>query len=397
MRSVMKVAIVHEWFSSYAGSEKVVEQILRCYPEADLFAVCDFLKPKDRDFLNNKKINTTFIQHLPFAAKKFQSYLPLMPLAIEQLDMSAYDVVISSSHAVSKGVITGPDQIHISYVHSPIRYAWDFQHQYLRESGLNKGIKGWLAKYLLHKIRIWDYRTAAGVNHFIGNSQFIVRRINKVYGRQANVIYPPVNTDKFEFSENKEDFYLAACRMVPYKRVDLIVSAFAKMPDKKLVVIGDGSEMEKIKQLATDNITLLGYQDDAALVDYMKRAKAYVFAAEEDFGISPVEAQASGTPVITYGKGGCLETVIPLGSEKPTGLFFFEQTADAICDAVNDFEKHHSDINSHDCREHALTFSEQRFRNEMSSFVENAWMQFSESLINTQIEKLQKKYTHPRT
>lgn len=393
----MKVAIVHEWFSSYAGSEKVVEQILRCYPEADLFAVCDFLKPKDRDFLNNKKINTTFIQHLPFAAKKFQSYLPLMPLAIEQLDMSAYDVVISSSHAVSKGVITGPDQIHISYVHSPIRYAWDFQHQYLREAGLNKGIKGWLAKYLLHKIRIWDYRTAAGVNHFIGNSQFIARRINKVYGRQANVIYPPVNTDKFEFSENKEDFYLAACRMVPYKRVDLIVSAFAKMPDKKLVVIGDGSEMEKIKQLATDNITLLGYQDDAALVDYMKRAKAYVFAAEEDFGISPVEAQASGTPVITYGKGGCLETVIPLGSEKPTGLFFFEQTADAICDAVNDFEKHHSDINSHDCREHALTFSEQRFRNEMSSFVENAWMQFSESLINTQIEKLQKNYTHPRT
>lgn len=393
----MKVAIVHEWFSSYAGSEKVVEQILRCYPEADLFAVCDFLKPKDRDFLNNKKINTTFIQHLPFAAKKFQSYLPLMPLAIEQLDMSAYDVVISSSHAVSKGVITGPDQIHISYVHSPIRYAWDFQHQYLREAGLNKGIKGWLAKYLLHKIRIWDYRTAAGVNHFIGNSQFIVRRINKVYGRQANVIYPPVNTDKFEFSENKEDFYLAACRMVPYKRVDLIVSAFAKMPDKKLVVIGDGSEMEKIKQLATDNITLLGYQDDAALVDYMKRAKAYVFAAEEDFGISPVEAQASGTPVITYGKGGCLETVIPLGSEKPTGLFFFEQTADAICDAVNDFEKHHSDINSHDCREHALTFSEQRFRNEMSSFVENAWMQFSESLINTQIEKIQKNYTHPRT
>lgn len=199
----MKVAIVHEWFSSYAGSEKVVEQILRCYPDADVFAVCDFLKPKDKHFLNNKKVTTTFIQRLPFAAKKFQSYLPLMPLAIEQLDMSAYDVVISSSHAVSKGVITGPDQIHVSYVHSPIRYAWDFQHQYLRESGLNKGLKGWLAKYLVHKIRIWDYRTAAGVNHFIGNSRFIARRINKVYGRQADVIYPPVNTDKFEFSEKK--------------------------------------------------------------------------------------------------------------------------------------------------------------------------------------------------
>lgn len=391
----MKVAIVHEWFSSYAGSEKVVEQILRCYPDADVFAVCDFLKPKDKHFLNNKKVTTTFIQRLPFAAKKFQSYLPLMPLAIEQLHMSAYDVVISSSHAVSKGVITGPDQIHVSYVHSPIRYAWDFQHQYLRESGLNKGLKGWLAKYLLHKIRIWDYRTAAGVNHFIGNSRFIARRINKVYGRQADVIYPPVNTDKFEFSEKKEDFYLAACRMVPYKRVDLIVSAFAKMPDKKLVVIGDGSEMDKIKQLATDNITLLGYQDDAAMVDYMKRAKAYVFAAEEDFGISPVEAQASGTPVITYGKGGCLETVKPLGSDKPTGLFFFEQTADAICEAVNTFEKYADKIKPEDCREHALTFSEQRFRDEISQYVDSAWAQYSESLINTQAARVQNSYTHP--
>lgn len=391
----MKVAIVHEWFSSYAGSEKVVEQILRCYPDADIFAVCDFLKPKEKHFLNNKKVTTTFIQRLPFAAKKFQSYLPLMPLAIEQLDMSAYDVVISSSHAVSKGVITGPDQIHVSYVHSPIRYAWDFQHQYLRESGLNKGLKGWLAKYLLHKIRIWDYRTAAGVNHFIGNSRFIARRINKVYGRQADVIYPPVNTDKFEFSDKKEDFYLAACRMVPYKRVDLIVSAFAKMPDKKLVVIGDGSEMDKIKQLAMDNITLLGYQDDAAMVDYMKRAKAYVFAAEEDFGISPVEAQASGTPVITFGKGGCLETVIPLGSDKPTGLFFFEQTADAICEAVNTFEKYADEIKPEDCREHALTFSEQRFRDEISQYVDSAWAQYSESLINTQAARVQNSYTHP--
>lgn len=391
----MKVAIVHEWFSSYAGSEKVVEQILRCYPDADIFAVCDFLKPKEKHFLNNKKVTTTFIQRLPFAAKKFQSYLPLMPLAIEQLDMSAYDVVISSSHAVSKGVITGPDQIHVSYVHSPIRYAWDFQHQYLRESGLNKGLKGWLAKYLLHKIRIWDYRTAAGVNHFIGNSRFIARRINKVYGRQADVIYPPVNTDKFEFSDKKEDFYLAACRMVPYKRVDLIVSAFAKMPDKKLVVIGDGSEMDKIKQLAMDNITLLGYQDDAAMVDYMKRAKAYVFAAEEDFGISPVEAQASGTPVITFGKGGCLETVKPLCSDKPTGLFFFEQTADAICEAVNTFEKYADEIKPEDCREHALTFSEQRFRDEISQYVDSAWAQYSESLINTQAARVQNSYTHP--
>ncbi|QEM90884.1 glycosyltransferase family 4 protein [Kosakonia radicincitans] len=394
MRNAMKVAIVHEWLSSYAGSEKVVEQILRCYPDADIFAVCDFLKPEDRAFLNNKKVTTTFIQRLPWAAKKFQSYLPLMPLAIEQLDMSAYDVVISSSHAVAKGVITGPDQIHISYVHSPIRYAWDFQHQYLREAGLDKGLKGWIAKYLLHKIRIWDYRTAAGVTHFIGNSKFIGRRINKVYGRQASVIYPPVNTEKFKFSDTKEDFYLAACRMVPYKRVDLIVSAFAKMPDKKLVVIGDGSEMDKIKKLATNNITLLGYQDDASLIDYMKRAKAYVFAAEEDFGISPVEAQASGTPVITFGKGGCLETVRPLGSEKPTGVFFFEQTADAICKAVHIFEQYADQISPADCREHALYFSEKRFCTEMTSFVEQSWREYSEGLLNIQAAKTQNIYTH---
>lgn len=390
----MKVAIVHEWLSSYAGSEKVVEQILRCYPDADVFAVCDFLKPEDRTFLNNKKVTTTFIQRLPWAAKKFQSYLPLMPLAIEQLDMSAYDVVISSSHAVAKGVITGPDQIHISYVHSPIRYAWDFQHQYLREAGLDKGLKGWIAKYLLHKIRIWDYRTAAGVTHFIGNSKFIGRRIKKVYGREASVIYPPVNTDKFQFSETKDNFYLAACRMVPYKRVDLIVSAFAKMPDKKLVVIGDGSEMEKIKKLATSNITLLGYQDDASLIDYMKRAKAYVFAAEEDFGISPVEAQASGTPVITFGKGGCLETVRPLGSEKPTGVFFFEQTADAICEAVHTFEQYADQISPADCREHALSFSEKRFCAEMTSFVEHSWREYSDGLLNIQAAKTQNTYTH---
>lgn len=223
----MKVAIVHEWFSSYAGSEKVVEQILRCYPDADIFAVCDFLKPKEKHFLNNKKVTTTFIQRLPFAAKKFQSYLPLMPLAIEQLDMSAYDVVISSSHAVSKGVITGPDQIHVSYVHSPIRYAWDFQHQYLRESGLNKGLKGWLAKYLLHKIRIWDYRTAAGVNHFIGNSRFIARRINKVYGRQADVIYPPVNTDKFEFSDKKR---ISIWLLVAWCLISVLILLLVRLP-----------------------------------------------------------------------------------------------------------------------------------------------------------------------
>lgn len=388
----MKVAIVHEWFSSYAGSEKVVEQILRCYPDADLYSVCDFLKPSERGFLKNKHVTTTFIQKLPWAKKKFQSYLPLMPLAIEQLDMSSYDVIISSSHAVSKGVITGPDQLHISYVHSPIRYAWDFQHQYLREAGLTRGFKAWVARYFLHKIRLWDCRTANGVNRFIANSQFIGRRVRKVYGREADVIYPPVNTEKFQFLEEKDNFYLAACRMVPYKRVDLIVSAFAKMPDKELIVIGDGPEFKKISKLLTSNIKLLGYQDDAVLVDYMKRAKAYIFAAEEDFGISPVEAQACGTPVIAFGKGGCLETVKPLGSDKPTGIFFFEQNPDSICEAVNSFETFSDKFNPHDCREHALTFSESRFCREFTSFVNDLWDEFSESLNNTKTARVQNSY-----
>lgn len=248
-----------------------------------------------------------------------------MPLAIEQLDVSKHNVILSSSHAVAKGILTGPDQLHISYVHSPIRYAWDLQHQYLREAKLDKGIKGLITKWLLHKIRMWDYRTANGVDHFIANSKFISRRIKKVYGRDADVIYPPVNVDRFNICEQKDDYFFTASRLVPYKKIDLIVEAFSQMPDKKLVVIGDGSEMSKIKQKATKNIEILGYQPDATMTDYMKKAKAFVFAAEEDFGITPVEAQACGTPVIAFGKGGVLETIKGLEQESPTGFSFMNR------------------------------------------------------------------------
>lgn len=226
-----------------------------------------------------------------------------MPLAIEQLDVSKHDIILSSSHAVAKGILTGPDQLHISYVHSPIRYAWDLQHQYLREAGLSKGLKATLARWLLHKIRIWDCRTANGVDHFIANSQFIARRIKKVYGRKADVIYPAVDVERFALQTNKQDYYMTASRMVPYKRMDLIVEAFSHMPTKRLVVIGDGPEMNKIKSKATNNIEILGYQPNDVMQKYMSEAKAFVFAAEEDFGITPVEAQACGTPVIAYGKG----------------------------------------------------------------------------------------------
>ena len=375
-----KIALMHEWYTTLAGSEKVMEQLADIYSQADLFAVYadpDFVQKTD--FLRNRNLTTTFIQDLPRASKSFRNYLPLMPLAVEQLDLSAYDVVISSNHAVAKGILTGPDQLHISYVHSPIRYAWDLQHQYLRESGLNQGLKGWLAKWLLHKMRIWDNRTANGVDHFVANSRFIARRIKKVYGRDADVIYPPVNIAAFSLVEKKEEFYVTASRMVPYKKMDLIVEAFSQMPEKRLVVIGDGPDMEKIKAKAGKNVEMMGYQPFPVLKDMMQRAQAFVFAAEEDFGITPVEAQACGTPVIAYGKGGVLETVIEDGL-LPTGVFFREQTIPALCDAVVRFEKNKDNFSPENCRANAEKFSTARFNIEFAQYVEEKWAIFSASV-----------------
>jgi glycosyltransferase involved in cell wall biosynthesis len=369
----LKVAIVHEWLVDYSGSERVVEQLLKCFPQAQLFTVVDFLDDKDRGFLGGRKSQTSFIQNLPRSRKSFRSYLPLMPIAIEQFDLSSYDLIISSSHAVAKGVITGPAQIHISYVHSPIRYAWDMQHQYLRESGLVKGFKSKIARAILHYMRLWDVRTANGVDHFVANSNFISKRIQKVYRRESEVIYPPVATDKFKMKEIKEDFYLTAQRMVPYKRVPLIVEAFKKMPNKKLVVIGDGTEFDAAKAVAGPNVSFLGFQSFEVLHDHMQRAKAFVFAAEEDFGITPVEAQACGTPVIAYGRGGALETVVGLdaATHGHTGVFFKHQTIESIQNAVQQFEEHINKFSSENCRVNAERFSEEHFRMHILKSVEN--------------------------
>ena len=369
----MKIAIVHEWFDSYAGSEKVLEQMLKVYPEADLFAVVDFLPQNKRWFIQNKNVTTTFIQKLPKAKNKFRKYLPLMPLAIEQLDLRKYDLVISNSHCVAKGVISGPNQLHISYVHSPIRYAWDLQQQYLEEANLQYGLEGWIAKIILHYMRLWDNRTANNVDYFISNSKYIAKRIQKCYRRTAEVIYPPVAVHDFTLCLQKEDYYLTASRIKKKKKIDLIVEAFSKMPDKKLVVIGDGPQFEKVKSKAKnfENIVLLGYQPFEVLKEKMQKAKAFVFAAEEDFGIVPVEAQACGTPVIAYGKGGALETVINYDKENPTGIFFKEQTADSIVNAVKIFEKNITLFKPENCRKNAERFSEARFRNEFKQFMEN--------------------------
>jgi glycosyltransferase involved in cell wall biosynthesis len=356
----VRIAIVHDWLVTYAGAERVLEQIIACFPDADLFSLVDFLD--DRTFVRGKPVTTSFIQKLPFARTKYRAWLPLMPLAIEQLDVSDYDVVISSSHAVAKGVLTGPDQVHISYVHSPIRYAWDLQHQYLKQSNLINGPRSALARMILHYIRNWDIRTSNSVDAFVANSAFIARRIKKVYQRDAQVIFPPVDVDAFELNEQKEDFYLTASRMVPYKKIDLIVEAFAKMPQRRLVVIGDGPDMQKIRAKATPNVEIMGYQPFAVLHDRMRRAKAFVFAAEEDFGISVVEAQACGTPVIAYGKGGALETVRDLDEPRPTGMFFDEQSTDAIIAAVDDFDANMTRFSAEDCRTNAEQFSARHFR-----------------------------------
>lgn len=366
----MKVAIVCDWLITYAGAERVLEQMLKCYPDADLFAVVDFLPQEQRGFIMNKPVTTTSIQHYPFAQRLYQKYLFKMPLAIEQLDLSRYDLVISSSHAVAKGVITGPNQLHLCYIHTPIRYAWDMQHQYLEESGLSRGPLSWAARRMLFSVRQWDVRTANGVDAFIANSRFIARRVWKVYRREASVIYPPVDVERFTLQEKKEDFYLTASRLTPYKKVDLIVRAFARMPDRRLIVIGDGPEMKKIRHDATPNVTILGYQPSDVLADYMQRARAFIFAAEEDFGIVPVEAQACGTPVIAFGEGGATETV----RDGTTGIFFGEQTVENLTEAVHRFETMTFDPRA--CRANAVRFAPERFRQEFSAFVEHEWQAF---------------------
>ena len=364
--SPYKVAVVHEWLVDHSGSEKVLEQILQVFPDADLFSVVEFLPDEFKHFIQHKKVHTTFIQRLPFARKHYRNYLPLMPLAIEQLDVSGYDIVISNSHAVAKGVITSSDQLHLCYCHSPIRYAWDLYHQYLREAGLTRGLKGLLAKAFLHYLRQWDLSTANRIDFFVANSHYIARRIDKVYRRSSTVIHPPVDVEGFSLSPQKEDFFLTASRFVPYKRMDLIVRAFAAMPEKKLIVIGDGPDFEKVRTVASDNVELLGFQPFNVLKDHMQRARAFIFAADEDFGMIPVEAQACGTPVIAYRKGGALETVI----EGKTGVFFSEQEISAITGAVAKFCDSEGVFDPQLIRAHAESFSVQKFRAQFEDFVD---------------------------
>ena len=355
----MKVAIVHDALISYEGPEQVLEQLIALFPKADLFAVVDFFEEKDRAFLKHKNVTTTMLQKMPFAKYFFRYSLPLMPYVIEQLDLSGYDLVLSSSHTVAKGVITGPNQLHISYVHSPIRYAWDMHTNYL----------SMFKRMGLFFIRNWDVRSANSVDYFISNSRMTARRIWKCYRRDAVTIYPPVRTELFSLCVEKEDYYVTVSRLVPSKQVDLLVEAFAYMPNKKLIVIGDGPQLRHLRKVATPNVQLLGHLPEDKVIAYMQRAKAFLFAAEEDFSIRMIEAQCCGTPVITYGHGSALEIVRGLEStDKPTGLFFEELTSSAVIKAVQQFENSGHLFDHLFIHEHAQSFSIENFRRNIISY-----------------------------
>ena len=374
----MKIAIVHEWFVNYAGSEKLLEQILRLYPEADIYSIVDFLPSDKRDFILNKPVKTSFIQKLPLAKNKYRNYLPFMPFAVSRFDLTEYDLVISNSHCVAKGAKMNPDSLHICYCYTPMRYVWDLKDQYLKETGMNKGLKGIVIKEIFKHLKQWDLSTSKKVTHFITLSHYIKERIKRNYGRDSTVIYPPVDINKFTIHEKKEDFFFTVSRMVPYKKMDLIVEAFTAM-DLSLVVVGEGPDFEKIKKKAGKNIKLLGYQEDAVIVEHMQKARAFVFASEEDFGIVPVEAQACGTPVIAFGKGGATETVIPYQNEEnpsATGVFFHEQRSSSLINAVEDFIKIEDKFDPHEIRKNAERFSIERFRKEFKDYVDDKTNEF---------------------
>jgi glycosyltransferase involved in cell wall biosynthesis len=372
--SAERVAIVHEWLVTYGGSELVLAELLKIFPGAHVFTLFDHMSDSDRALLglgarggtDGPRITTSFLQHFPGVASRHRSFLPLFPAAVRSFDLRGYDLVISNSHAVAKGARTRPSQRHVCYCLSPMRYAWDLRDQYLAQTGLDRGLRGWAARALLERLRRWDLRTSAGVDRYLTLSHFVADRIERAYGRDATVVYPPVDVDFFtpppDAGAGSIDTYVTAGRLVPYKRVDLIVRAFAHMPDRKLVVIGAGPEEQRVRAAARElpNVTLLGYLSREQLRAHLRTARAFLFAAEEDFGIAPLEAQACGTPVIAYGKGGAVETIRGIDAPEPTGLFFDRQTEDSLAAAVRTFETLR--ISPAACRANAEHFAPGEFR-----------------------------------
>jgi glycosyltransferase involved in cell wall biosynthesis len=372
----VRLALVHDWLHTWGGSESVLQALCTMFPDADLYALVDFLPGEERARLRRPRIATTPIQSLPFARRHFRAYLPLFPWAMRQLDLSRYDVVLSNSHAIANFVRCRPTQMHLSYCHTPMRYAWDLREEYLSRSRLGRGPFRWAARWQLERLRLADLAASAGVDLYAANSRNIAKRIARCYGRSATVIYPPVDTGRFVPGGSRDDYYVTVSRLVPYKRVDVLVEAFRTLAPRRLVVLGTGPELAMLRGLAGDNVTLLEHVPAASLLPLLQRARAFLFAANEDFGIAPLEAQSCGLPVIAFRRGGVAETVIGLDGAAPTGVFFAEQSPAAVVRAVFDFEANAGRISAEACRSNALRFSQERFRVAMQEFVAHAWTQF---------------------
>lgn len=356
----MRVAIVQDWLTVNGGAEKVLREIIHCFPEADLFALIDFMPEAERkDVLHGKRATTSWLQKLPGVEKYYRNLLPFFPNAIESLDFSGYDLIISSSYSVAKGLKkTNESQIHVCYCHSPVRYAWDLKDQYLAEMPWLKRV---VFKSIIGRIAKWDLKTANRVDYYIANSENVKERIKRIYKRESEVIYPPVNLSEFIFHQPKKDYYFTSARLVPYKKVDLIVEAFKQHPDLKLIVGGDGPELTTLKKMSTNNVQFLGYLPQEELIKHYQESKAFILAANEDFGITSLEAQASGTPVIGLRAGGYLETV----KEGVTGVFFDEQSADSLSDVITKFENDNLIIDELKLKDHVNSFSVEEFRRKL--------------------------------
>lgn len=373
----MKVAIVHDWLVNYGGAERVVEEMLKLYPDADIYTLVYDEKKMGKIF-PKEKVHTSFVQKLPMSTKLYTKLLTLMPKAFESLDFSGYDLVLCSSSSCAKGVITPPDVPHICYIHTPMRYAWDQFFEYRKRSGR-------LTKFFMNRwmpsIRLWDFISSQRIDSLIANSKYISRRIQKYWKLPSSVIYPPVDTERLS-PNNKpaEDFYVVFSRFVPYKRIDLSIKACGKL-GKKLVVIGGGSQEAELKALAKetfsshpDDVKFTGRISDSEVQDYLQRCKAMIFSAEEDFGIIPVEVQACGRPVIAFGKGGALETV----KDGVTGVFFDKQETESVCTAIKNFEElsERGTFVSEKIVEHAKSFSAERFRKELREHINKVTADF---------------------
>lgn len=362
----MKVAIIHYWWLSNRGGEAVCAALAELFPDADLYLhVCN--EEVVRQALPDNfrgSIRTTFIARLPGARKHYQKYLPFMPLALEQLDLSAYDLILSSESGPAKGVITRPDATHICYCHSPMRYVWDMYHEYLATAGR---LVRTLFPLVAHWLRVWDRQSADRVDHFIANSSFVASRIHKFYRREAEVIFPPVNTGEFSPQEDRGDFYLCLGQLVAYKRADLAVEAFNEL-GLPLIVVGEGELFERLQKTAKANVTLMGRQPFAVIQDLLQRCKGLIFPGMEDFGIVPVEAMAAGAPVIAYAKGGALETVI----HGRTGILFNEQSREALIQAVRQLEAGIFHFSPQLLHEHAATFAKPLFKQRIKTFIDEA-------------------------